>query len=59
MKKKNRESVWFTKPIFYAMAFLTVASVITSCTTITSKPIKTVNKNPVVLDIPNVKDRLF
>ncbi|HIE77633.1 MAG TPA: hypothetical protein EYP92_02240 [Candidatus Thioglobus sp.] len=40
------------------MTFLTFASVITSCTVITSKPIKTVVKQPVVLDIPNVNERI-
>ena len=62
MKKKKRESVWFSKPIFYSMAFLTFASVITSCTTLTSAPIKTVKtvvKEPVVFDVPNIKQREF
>jgi hypothetical protein len=59
MKKKKRESVWFSKPIFYSMAFLTFASVITSCTTLTSAPMKTVVKEPVVFDVPNIKQREF
>jgi hypothetical protein len=59
MKKKKRESVWFSKPIFYSMAFLTFASVITSCTTLTSAPVKTITKNPIVFDVPDIKQREF
>jgi len=56
---KQQESVWFNKSVFYAMLLLTTTSVITSCTLLTSKPIKvkTVTKEPVVLDIPNAKKR--
>jgi len=57
--KKSKESLWFSKSIFYAMAFVTFASVVTSCTTITSKPIKTVTKNPVIFDVPKIKEREF
>jgi hypothetical protein len=59
MKKKKREPVWFSKSIFYAMAFVTFASVITSCTTISSTPTKVVVKQPVVFDVPDIKQREF
>jgi len=58
-KKKSKESLWFNKSVFYAMGFLTLASVVTSCTTLTAKPIKTVIKNPVIFDVPKIKEREF
>ena len=58
-KKKSNESSWFNKPVFYSMAFLTMSSLITSCTLITSTPTKIVEKQPVVIDVPNVNERIL
>jgi len=58
MKKKTNE-IWLNKQVFYAMVVLVVASTVTSCTTIMSKPTKIITKQPIIFDVPNIEEREY
>ena len=56
---KLNESLWFNKPVYFSMIFLTMSSMMTSCSIIKSTPDLKVPHQSVIVNAPNIQERIL